>query len=80
MKEIVCYRTSDDVIHTSFRDAKAYAEKRYGDAVTEHAHALARLEKYAAIGDYLDQNRDALALLATLHADTVLDNPNDFEE
>lgn len=69
MHELTAFRTADGQLHASRGAATRHADKRFGEAVSRHAHALARLEKYTAICAYLDDNAEALAELAALKRD-----------
>ena len=72
MIRVDAFRTSDGAMHATLREARNHADRRYGDALTAHAHKLAQLTKYGAITEYLDANAEALATLAHLKADLAL--------
>lgn len=70
MKRVTAYTTSDAGVYLSRREAHRHADKRYGDALTKHAHALARCNgKFSAFLDYLEAHTATLAELDALKRD-----------
>jgi hypothetical protein len=80
VKRVTCYQTADGVLHPTEDDARRAADRHYGNALSHHAHALARLDgKYSAILAWLDANVDSLVALKALRDDcaAVVDADND---
>ncbi len=75
--QVTRFETLDGALHASPLDAKRHAEKRYGDALTAISHKLARLEKYAAIQDFIDANLGEFTALAELREDCEMSPETD---
>ncbi len=70
MKRITAYKTADSCAHETRDAAYRHADKAYGAVLTQHAHALAKLDgKYQAFITYLDGHAAGLADLAFLKID-----------
>lgn len=69
MRKITMFETSDGALHATEKDARRYAENRFGDKVTAMAHVAARIEKYSSMCDWLESSLSDFAELIALRAD-----------
>lgn len=73
MKTITVFKTYDNVLHTSFRDAARHLDKIYGDKISKIGHGLVNCNgKYVALQDYVDANLALFLELEKIKADMVL--------
>lgn len=79
MKHVTKVQTKDGALHNSPSDARRYAEKLYGEALSRLAHNLVQIEKYLAMQEFVDQNLEVFAELKALKADIAME-PGDEEE
>lgn len=79
MRKVDAWVTSDGRVFTDQRKAASHAEARYGDLLTTLAHELVRIEKYAAAGDWIEENLPRFAELAALSADRVITPEEDSD-
>lgn len=66
MRKIDAWTTADGAIFTSHREAARHADNRYGAALTALAHEAVRIEKYAAMGDWIEASLTRFTELASL--------------
>lgn len=72
MIERTIYQTLDGAHHDTPDDAKRHLDRLYGAVLTSLAHQAIRVEKYAAMCDFLDSNLDAFIELKRLRDDMEL--------
>ena len=77
MEKITCFKTRDGKIHETMSDAKRHAESAYGNALTQLAHQIINVEKYAKICEYIDVNIEKFAELKALKDDIEVENGED---
>lgn len=77
MKSIPAWQTSDGTVFTDQERAIAYADKRYGDALTRLAHEAVRMEKYAAMTEFIEANLYRFLMLSELRKDRKLEPEDD---
>lgn len=75
MKRVIRYQTADGQLHASEQAAVRHAERRYGCALTKLAHQACRIDKYIAMGEFIEENLDNFQDLARLREDIALENP-----
>ena len=72
MRKVDAWVTADGRVFTDERDARRHAENRYGAALTALAHEAVRIEKYAAMGDFIEANLPRFLELAKLSDDQIV--------
>lgn len=78
MDRIVCYRTSDGVIHENVLKAERHAEARYANALLPLSSKLVDIQKYKAMAEFIDSHLEDFVKLAAIKADIELsDQEND---
>lgn len=73
MKKLMVFETLDGVRHDSLERAMHHADKQYGLALTALANDLVRIDKYAAMAEFLDQGMERLKQLERLKLDKWVD-------
>lgn len=77
MRRVNAWVTSDGQVFTDRHKAARHAEERYGAVLTALAHEAVRIEKYAAMGDFIEANLSRFIDLAALGADRVEEDSAD---
>lgn len=77
MRRVICYRTSDGVLHESELAARHHADKRYGDLLTSLAHRALRADKYMSMIGFLEQRQDELCALRDLKRDKIVEKDDE---
>lgn len=72
MKSLIKYEALDGSLHDSVKDAKRHIEAIYANKLASVAHKMVQLQKYSAIGDFIDENLALFAELQTIKNDLVL--------
>lgn len=71
--------TDDGKIFDSYKDAKRYLDKKYGDKLTALANKLLMIDKYMPMIDFIDTNLEMFEELLLLKSE-LSQNENDLEE
>lgn len=79
MRRMTMFQTSDGLLHETQEQAARHADRRYGNALTSLVHKLCRIEKYAAMSAFVDENLSRFNDLAALKADVDLVPPEGDE-
>lgn len=78
MEYITKVKTNDGVEHSSVKEAEKHLNNLLGIIINKHAHKLARLNKYADVCEYLQENLlsfvEPIQLLTELNTGLTEDN------
>lgn len=77
MKQVAKFQTRDGKLHNTHSDAKRHADSVYGLQLSKIAHAIAKLEKYVTIADWINDNLGEFKELLELEKDTGLDQEDE---
>lgn len=77
MRRVVCYRTSDGVLHESELAARHHADKRYGDLLTSLVHRALRADKYMPMIVFFERHLDEMCTLRELGKDMDLEKDDE---
>lgn len=73
MKQVTRYQTSDGALHDDDKQAKRYAENRYGLALSCLAHAAVQQIKYSHMLDFIDSKLADFVALQALKDDCAVE-------
>ena len=73
MKTVSKVMTFDGKLHDTQKDATRHVDAIYADKLSKIALKLVQIGKYAATGDYINDNLSLFVELASIKADLVME-------
>lgn len=77
MKTVVKVMTFDGKLHNTQKDAVRYVEAIYADKLSKIALKLVQIGKYAATGDYINDNLSLFLELASIKDDLQMEKDSE---